>query len=187
MPELKKMRENARKKEIHLHHRQAPQERWTPKVKEHIKVLSRNILSIRFSIDRPRPPNWDPRYPLLITAYICQMQAHYVYIDNDSSTDILYEHYFRQLPTSRKEGLNPPTTSPLIGFIGHNRWPLGTIHLPLTLFSHGRKDKIAWIIEFSVNASQQSITFCSSDRCFSSYRPYFQQSTVSLSLAHLSG
>lgn len=95
-----------------------------------IKVLSRNLLSINFSLEDPRPQNWKPRDPLFITACIRQKQIHRVYIDNCSSTNIIYKHYFRQLLNSWKEGLKPPTSGPLIGFTGHSLWPLGTKHLP---------------------------------------------------------
>lgn len=31
-----------------------------------IEVLSRNVISIIFSIEDPRSPNWDPENPLLV-------------------------------------------------------------------------------------------------------------------------
>lgn len=55
------------------------------------------------------------------------------------------------IPHSRrwKEGLKPVTWQ-LVGFMGHNLWPLGTIHLPFTLTSH---NKMRWkrvLIDFIV-------------------------------------
>lgn len=83
-----------------------PRKRGEPKkVEDDIEVLSLNILNIRFLIDDPRPPNWNPRDPLLIIADIHQKQVHRLYIHNDNNTVILYKHCFRQLPTSWKEGL----------------------------------------------------------------------------------
>lgn len=127
------------------HKRSEPQE-----TEVDIKVLSRIILNITFLIEDPRPPNWDPKDPILVTGYIHQMKVHHVYIDNDSSTNVLYGHCFRQLPTSCKEGLKPPTCGLLKGFIVYSLWPLGSIHVPLTLGSHDGKDKITWTVEFSV-------------------------------------
>lgn len=60
-----------------------------------IEVISRNLLSINFSLEDSRPHNWNPWDPLLITTYIRENQIHNIYIDNGSNTDILYEHCFR--------------------------------------------------------------------------------------------
>lgn len=48
------------------------------------------------------------------------------------------------------EGLAPPTASLLVGFVGQNLRPLGTIHLPLTITSHDGRDRVTRIIKFSV-------------------------------------
>lgn len=65
-----------------------------------LALLYWSILSINFSPEDLRPQSWNPGDPLLITSYICQKQIHHVYIDNSSSTDILYVHCFQQMPTS---------------------------------------------------------------------------------------
>lgn len=107
-----------------------------------------------FTITKPRkrtwPPNWDPRDPLLVTVYIHKTKVHRVYIDNGSNTNVLYEHCFRKMPTSWKEGLNPLIGGLVVGFIGHSLWALGTIYLLLTLVSHDGKDKITQTIGFSM-------------------------------------
>nr|KAJ0216025.1 hypothetical protein LSAT_V11C300153800 [Lactuca sativa] len=43
-----------------------------------------------------------------------------------------------------------PTTGRLVGFTGHNLWPLGTIHLPLTLTSHDKQRKKTAVVDFVV-------------------------------------
>nr|KAJ0224670.1 hypothetical protein LSAT_V11C100012720 [Lactuca sativa] len=151
-----------------------------------------NILNIKFSIDETWPPNWDPRDPLLITTYIHQTQVHRVYIHNSSSTYILYEHCFRQLLTSWKEGVKPvqtvthllegktqaPTGRSLIGLMGNSLWPLGTIHLPLTLVSHDGSDKIT---DAPPNRAQH---LAWATDAFSRCMSYHQKSMVLSSLAH---
>lgn len=128
-----------------------PRKRSEPhETEDDIEVLSKSVLNITFSTEDPRPPNWDPINPLLVTGYIQQTKVHHVYIENGSRTDKLYGHCFRQLPTSWKEGLKPLIGSPLIRFTGHSLWPLGTTHLPHTLVSHDGKDNITRTIKFSV-------------------------------------
>lgn len=78
-----------------------PRKRSEPyEVEDNIEVLSINILNMTFSTEDPRPPNWDPRGPLLVTGYIHQTKVYSLYIDNGSSTDILYKHCFRKLSIS---------------------------------------------------------------------------------------
>lgn len=66
---------------------------------------------------------------------------HRVYIDNGSSTDILYEHCIRKLPESWKKELKPVAGGPLVDFTGHSLWPLGTLHLTLMLASHDGRER----------------------------------------------
>ncbi|XP_023732695.1 uncharacterized protein LOC111880502 [Lactuca sativa] len=81
-----------------------------------------------------------------------------VYVDTGSSVDIIYEHCFRLLPDRCKEYLQP-TTGRLVGFTGHSLWPLGTIHLPLTITSHDKQQKKTALIDFVVirHAAEQDI------------------------------
>lgn len=111
------------------------------KTDDDIEVLPKNILNIIF-FRRSEDVGLEPKGSALITACICKILINRVYIDNDSGTDILYEHCFQQLLISWKESLTHPTIDPLTGFTGHRLWPLGTIHLPLTITSHDRRDRI---------------------------------------------
>ncbi|GKC70336.1 hypothetical protein Tco_1116219 [Tanacetum coccineum] len=54
---------------------------------------------------------------LIITADIGTTQIHRVYVDGGSSTEIMYEHCFEQLPAEEKKTIRPPTTQ-LVGFAG---------------------------------------------------------------------
>lgn len=70
--------------------------------------------------------------PLIIRA---QIKKHYnpqIYVDGESVIDIMFEHYFRQLPSKLREGLEP-SPDRLTGFSGHSVTPLGAIFLPFTL------------------------------------------------------
>lgn len=77
------------------------------------------------------------------------MVIHRVYIGMGRSVYIIYENCFRLLPDRWKDNLKP-TAGRLIGFTGHNLWPLGTIHLPLTLTSHEKQRKKTVLIDFMV-------------------------------------
>lgn len=113
-------------------------------------MLTRKIQNINFSPEDPRPQDWNPKDPLLLTSCIRPKQIHRVYIDNDDSTDIIYKHYIQKLLESWKEELKPPTSGPLVGFIGHSLWTLGTIHLSFMLISHDRRESRTPTIEFYV-------------------------------------
>ena len=104
---------------------------------------------LTFSIQDPRPDGWKGDNPLIIQASIKDVTIHRVYVDTGSSADIIYEHCFRLLPDRWKDNLRP-TTGRLVGFTGHSLWPLGTIHLPLTITSHDKQRKKTALIDFVV-------------------------------------
>lgn len=60
-----------------------------------IEVPPKNTLNIKFLLKYPRMLNYKPRDPLVITSYMYQKQIDRVLIDNGSSTNILYQHFFR--------------------------------------------------------------------------------------------
>lgn len=104
---------------------------------------------LTFSARDPRPKGWKGDNPLIIQASIKNVTIHRAYIDTGSSADIIYEHCFRLLHDKWKENLRP-TTRRLVGFIGHSIWPLGRIHLPLTLTSHDKQRRKTTLIGFVV-------------------------------------
>ncbi|KAL7583074.1 uncharacterized protein LOC111911354 [Lactuca sativa] len=105
--------------------------------------------ALMFSAQDPRPDGWKGDNPLIIQASIRDVTIHRVYVDTGSSADIIYEHCFRFLPDRWKDNLRP-TTGRLVGFTGHSLWPLGIIHLPLTITSHDKQRKKTALIDFVV-------------------------------------
>ncbi|GJT03018.1 hypothetical protein Tco_0824187 [Tanacetum coccineum] len=66
--------------------------------------------------------------PLVVEAEIGGHMIHRIYIDEGSSTEILYEHCFKQLrPEIRSQMV--PTRPSLTGFSGETIWPLGQLRL----------------------------------------------------------
>nr|GEV12784.1 hypothetical protein [Tanacetum cinerariifolium] len=74
-----------------------------------------SLLIITFSEDDPILEHCTGDDPLIITADIGTTQIYSVYVDGENSMEIMYEHYFEQLPTEEKETMRPPTTL-LVGF-----------------------------------------------------------------------
>ncbi|XP_071739057.1 uncharacterized protein [Rutidosis leptorrhynchoides] len=90
--------------------------------------------------------------PIVVQGYLPE-SGHGVkrlHIDNGSSVDIMYEHYFRQLPTIVRRTIKPPTTA-LFGFFGESAWPIGILDLKLELRdSRDRSKRRTESIEFCV-------------------------------------
>ncbi|GJR01663.1 hypothetical protein Tco_0524647 [Tanacetum coccineum] len=66
--------------------------------------------------------------PLIIEAEIGGHQVHRMCVDEGSSFEILYEHYFNRLRPEIRNQMIPATIS-LVGFSGKIKWPLGQITL----------------------------------------------------------
>ncbi|KAI3493481.1 hypothetical protein L1887_41873 [Cichorium endivia] len=106
-------------------------------------------LNLDFSVNDPRPDNWQGDDPLIIVGYVKNVKIHRVYIDTGSAADIIHEHCFNLLPQVIKDTLQPATRR-LVGFTGHSIWPVGTIYLAFTLRScEGRLYKTV-LLEFVV-------------------------------------
>lgn len=103
--------------------------------------------TLTFSVQDHRPEGWRGDDPLVIQASIRDVTIHRVYMDTGSLADIIYEHCFRLLLDRWKDNLQP-TMGRLVGFTGHSLWPLGTIHLPLTITSHDKQQKKTALIDF---------------------------------------
>ena len=116
---------------------------------DNIDGLTRSMHGLTFLLKDPRTKGWRDNDPLVIQGSNKNVTIHRVYIDTNSSADIIYEHCFRLLPNRWKENLKP-TTGRLRGFIGHNLWPLGMIHLPFTLTSHDKVRRKTALIDFVV-------------------------------------
>nr|GEV27408.1 hypothetical protein [Tanacetum cinerariifolium] len=66
--------------------------------------------------------------PMIIEAEIGGHCMHRIYVDEGSSSEILYEHCFSKFRLEIKNQLIPANT-PLVGFSGETIWPLGQISL----------------------------------------------------------
>nr|GEX69378.1 hypothetical protein [Tanacetum cinerariifolium] len=81
--------------------------------------------------------------PLVIEAKIVGHIIHRMYIDDDSSMEILYEHCFNRLRPEIKSQMVLATTS-LTGFSGETIWPLGPLRLLVTIGDATHSTR-AWI------------------------------------------
>ncbi|GKD51523.1 reverse transcriptase domain-containing protein [Tanacetum coccineum] len=63
--------------------------------------------------------------------------VHRIYVDRGSSSEVMYEHYFRNLGTETKAKLKEPRT-PLVGFSSEVSYPIGTIDLNVTMGEPGK-------------------------------------------------
>ncbi|GKA67683.1 hypothetical protein Tco_0767600 [Tanacetum coccineum] len=66
--------------------------------------------------------------PMVIEAEVGGHLVHYMYVDGDASSRILYEHCFNQLRLEIRNQMVPGTTY-LVGFSGEIIWPLGQVSL----------------------------------------------------------
>lgn len=104
---------------------------------------------LTFSMSNPRPSSWKRDGLLFIQGSIQNTTIHRLDTNIGSSADIIYDHCFYLLLDRWKEGLKP-ATGQLTGFKEHNVWPLGTIHLPFTLFRHDKSISKMAVIDFVV-------------------------------------
>ncbi|GJU17867.1 hypothetical protein Tco_1145833 [Tanacetum coccineum] len=81
--------------------------------------------------------------PLVIEAEIGGHMIHHMYIDEGSSTEVLYEHCFNQLRPEIKNQMVRATTS-LTGFSGETIWPLGQLRILVTIGDADHSAK-AWM------------------------------------------
>nr|GEX17940.1 reverse transcriptase domain-containing protein [Tanacetum cinerariifolium] len=70
--------------------------------------------------------------PLVIEAKIGGHMIYRMYVDEGSSTEVIYEHYFNQLWLNVKNQMVLATTS-LTGLSGETIWPLGQLRLLVTI------------------------------------------------------
>nr|GEW86251.1 hypothetical protein [Tanacetum cinerariifolium] len=75
--------------------------------------------------------------PIILEAPIEGFQVRRIYVDGGSSSEVMYEHCFRNLRAETKAKLKESRT-PLVGFSGEVNYPIGTINLSVTLGEPGR-------------------------------------------------
>ncbi|XP_071688809.1 uncharacterized protein [Rutidosis leptorrhynchoides] len=90
--------------------------------------------------------------PIVVQGYLPESGhgVKHFHIDNGSSVDIMYEHCFRQLPTTVRRTIKPPTTS-LSEFSEESAWPIEILDLKLELRdSRDKSKKCTKSIEFCI-------------------------------------
>ncbi|XP_071695423.1 uncharacterized protein [Rutidosis leptorrhynchoides] len=89
--------------------------------------------------------------PVTITATVGRCKVSRIYVDMGSAVDVLYEHYFLQLPLDVQDKLKPPLR-PVAGFTGKTTWPLGRVSIDVTLEENRKRRTVA--LNFVVVRSQ---------------------------------
>ncbi|GKC09956.1 reverse transcriptase domain-containing protein [Tanacetum coccineum] len=85
-----------------------------------------------------------------------EQSEQWIYIDKGSSSEVMYEHCFRNLRAKTKAKLKESRT-PLVGFSGKVSYPIGTINLNVTMGESKRLRTIP--MEFSVVKSHSPYNF----------------------------
>ncbi|XP_071699564.1 uncharacterized protein [Rutidosis leptorrhynchoides] len=70
--------------------------------------------------------------PVTIRAHISNYQIGQIYTDIGAGAEVMFEHYFLQLPENIRRQ-NKAATSPLAGFNSAATWPVGSITLEVVL------------------------------------------------------
>ncbi|XP_071687604.1 uncharacterized protein [Rutidosis leptorrhynchoides] len=70
--------------------------------------------------------------PLTVTAKLGRCRVSRIYIDTDSAVDVIYTHYFLQLPQDVWDKVKP-SLHPVAGFTGETTWPLGCLSIEVKL------------------------------------------------------
>ncbi|GJZ41985.1 reverse transcriptase domain-containing protein [Tanacetum coccineum] len=89
--------------------------------------------------------------PIILEALIEGFLVRRIYVDGGSSSEVMYEHYFRNLRAETKAKLKESRT-PLVGFFGEVSYPIGTITLSVTIGEPERLQTI--LMEFTVVKSR---------------------------------
>ncbi|GJZ41225.1 hypothetical protein Tco_0588111 [Tanacetum coccineum] len=89
--------------------------------------------------------------PIILEALIEGFLVRRIYVDEGSSSEVMYEHCFRNLRAETKAKLKESRT-PLVGFSGEVSYPIGTITLSVTMGEPERLQTI--LMEFAVVKSR---------------------------------
>ncbi|GKC11087.1 reverse transcriptase domain-containing protein [Tanacetum coccineum] len=86
-------------------------------------------------------------YPVVVKAMIEGFRVRRIHVDGDSSSEVMYEHCFRNLSYRTRSRLRE-SRIPLVGFSGEVSYPMGVIDLEVTI---GECEKTRTVImEFTV-------------------------------------
>ncbi|GKD82122.1 hypothetical protein Tco_1348961, partial [Tanacetum coccineum] len=82
------------------------------------------------------PPVTRVSSPLvIIKAVVFRRKLGRVYMDSESTCEVIYEHCFEKLnPTIKATRVN--TKTPLVGFLGKRSWSIGEVPLEITIGEH---------------------------------------------------
>ncbi|GKE18186.1 hypothetical protein Tco_1425763, partial [Tanacetum coccineum] len=84
---------------------------------------------------------------IILEGMIEDHQVRRILVDDKSSLEIMYEHYFRNLSVNIRSRLRR-CRAPLIGFSGETYHPLGIIDLRVTMREAGKNKKV--LMEFAI-------------------------------------
>ncbi|GJR67581.1 hypothetical protein Tco_0013646 [Tanacetum coccineum] len=85
--------------------------------------------------------------PIVLEAYIKGFQVRMIYVDGGSSSEVMYEHSFRNIGIDTKVKMRESRV-PLVGFSGKVNYPMGIIDLSVTIGEQDRVWKV--VMEFVV-------------------------------------
>ncbi|GJR12087.1 reverse transcriptase domain-containing protein [Tanacetum coccineum] len=93
-----------------------------------------------------------PRYqlmncPVVVVVMIEGFRVRRIHVDGDSSSEVMYEHCFRNLSYRTRSRLRE-SRIPLVGFSGEVSYPIGVIDLEVTMGECGKTRTV--IMEFAV-------------------------------------
>ncbi|GKD28579.1 hypothetical protein Tco_1239357 [Tanacetum coccineum] len=88
--------------------------------------------------------------PIILEALIECFRVRRISVDEGSSSEVMYEHCFRNLRAETKAKLKESRT-PLVGFSGEASYPIGTINLNVTIGEPGKLRTI--LMKFAVNCN----------------------------------
>nr|XP_043625551.1 uncharacterized protein LOC122596974 [Erigeron canadensis] len=70
--------------------------------------------------------------PVVIQARVANFEDGKVYLDNESSSDIIYDHCFQKLP-QRVRDLKRPSRTQLVSFMGESNRPVGEVSMEVMM------------------------------------------------------
>ncbi|GJW44391.1 reverse transcriptase domain-containing protein [Tanacetum coccineum] len=97
--------------------------------------------------DSERDPRHGKYEPIILEGIIEGNQVRRILVDGGSSSEIIYEHYFRNLDINIRSRLRR-CKAPMIGFSRETYHPLGLISLRVTMGKEGRSKTV--LMEFEI-------------------------------------
>lgn len=86
---------------------------------------------------------------IIISGLMGRSHESNVYVYSGSSTNVMYKHFFKQLP-GHMQAKASPHESQLVNFVGHNVWLEGIIMLALTIIDYPQGRSSTQLIRFFI-------------------------------------